>query len=330
MGLISYKTPNVQDHVKKNPTGKLFMNDVGSAGPGYDCGKLGSGLSKKISPSSETEIDYSESTRGTLLTTIKETANEGTLVLREWSKPNVLMAVMGSAFVAANQVVGSLDSVSTAFTIYKYIDLGKMNVYSTKVLHGAEAVANFQIDETVTATSGGTGVIKWRVADTYVELITVTGTIAVGDTITGGTSGTTAVVSSVQTLNDVIVCDADPGTVRYVNGTHYSLNYEHGFLRIDHATPVSPVFVSAQYLALGIEYVHGMNVTSIERKLTLISNAGDIGPQFMLEMWKVALVPNVEMILVGDGLAPLTFGYTVLQDDTQPTGQKYEKWTFYE
>lgn len=320
--------PDITANIRKNGSGRAWAAEVGADEPGEHMGHFGPGIDLSQNVTTEEETDYMDPGRGNIMSDVTETDPQIALVLREMSEFNLQIALMMGTWTDDNQIAGTMDSVSSAFTALRnYESLGFRNVFSTKVLHGVEAVANFQIDEIITGgSSGATGVIKWRIVDTYVEINTLAvSDFTVGETITGGTSGTTAVVASVQTNQDIIVCDADPGTVRYVNGTHYVYQPEPGFWASIEATPTSPIFISGDYAAQSRKFNYGLATTTVEKKITLVSNEADRGPTFELIFNKVSLALNGAITVIGDGIGLLNLTGRILADSSQPSGQTYYK-----
>jgi len=318
--------PNIPENIRKNGSGIAWASEVGSDEVGVDLGHFGPGIDLTQDVTTEEETDYRNPGRGKIMSDVTETDPQLALVLREQSEFNLQLSLMMGDFVDDNQAASYMDGVSSAYTaIYNYLDLGYRNAFSTKIIHGTESAPGFALNEPVTSTSGGTGKIKWHVTDSYVEIVNKGGTWAVGDTITGTTTSTSALITSVQELDDIIVCDAEPGTVRYVKGTDYNFFPEVGFWAITDSGLSSPVFISADYPAVDKKFAFGLATTTIEKKITLITNEADRGPTFKFTFWRMSLALNGAITVVGDGIGLINLTGKILADSDQATGEQYYK-----
>jgi hypothetical protein len=158
------------------------------------------------------------------------------------------------------------------------------------------------VGETVTGgTSAATGEVAWVGGD-FLELINVSGTFAAGETISGGTSSASATASAVQTVEDVVVTDADTPTTRYTLGTDYSLVAAGGLIRELSSGSISghSVYVACDYPAVTMQSVNALVNSSVEGRLLFIGNPDD-GPKWRVEGWKTSLTITGEAKFISDG-----------------------------
>lgn len=315
------------DNIRYNGTGRAYVATVGDTDPGVDLGEL-ENLDFSIKVTTEKLKSTRNAARAAILEV--ETEREATLSfgLREQSEENMLMALLGTALNTSNQTAGYVAQSAKTLVDDSYIDLGHLSVFLTKLSHGSiSGGGTFTVAETVTGgTSNATGKIGYSAAG-YCELYNVSGTFVSGETITGGTSSKTAVLSGVETLEDVIVTNSDQ-TVRYTQGTDYSLDPDAGYIReiAETSTIVShAVDVSYDYETVAREYVWGMSAGSVTKKFTFISDKDDQGPWQRWTFHKVQINLNGDINLIGEKNAVLNITGSVLADTTQPSGQEYYK-----
>jgi hypothetical protein len=314
------------DNIRYNGTGRAYAAEV--AGTSLeDLGEL-DGLSYTGSSSSDKLKSTRNAARATILEATKE--NEGSLKfgMREMTEENMKMALLGSAINTANQAASFVAQVAKTLVDDKYIDLGHLNVFLTKLSHGAISGGGlFTIAEPVTGSiSAATGKVGFS-ASGNMELYDVFGTFVSGDILTGGTSAKTATCSGVEVLEDVIVTDGTQ-TTRYANGVDYSIDPDYGYLRELSATSTitdHAVDVSYDYEAVDIKYFYGMAASSLTKKFIFVADKDDQGPRQRWTFHKVQINLNGDFPLIGDGPQVLSVTATVLADTTQPSGQEYYK-----
>ncbi len=314
------------DNIRYNGTGRSYTAEV--AGTEFeDLGEL-----DKLNFSCKVTTESLKSTRNAARATILEVEKEreATLAfgLREVTNENLKMALLGSAINALNQSASYVAQTAKTLVDDKYIDLGHLNVFLTKLSHGSISGGGaFTIAETVTGgTSSATGKVGFSAAG-YCELYNVSGTFVAGEVITGGTSAKTATLSGVETLEDVIVTNGDQST-RYAQGTDYSLDPDYGYIRELSATSTivsHAVEVSYDYEAVTKNYIWGMSASSVQKKLVFVSDKDDLGPRQRWTFHKVQLNLNGDFPLIGEGAQTLQVTGTVLADTTQASGQEYYK-----
>jgi hypothetical protein len=314
------------DNIRFNGTGRAYMADVGGSSL-EDLGEL-DGLSFSMSASTDKLKSTRNAARATILEVAKETEASLKWGMREMTEENLKMALLGSAINTDDQSASYVEQVAKTLVDDKYIDLGHLNVFLTKLSHGAISGGGlFTIGEKVTGgTSAATGKVGFS-ASGYMELYDVSGTFVSGETLTGGTSAKTATCSGVETLEDVIVTDADQST-RYAQGTDYSIDPDYGYIRELSATSTitsHAVDVSYDYEAVTRKYFHGMAASSLTKKLIFVADKDDQGPRQRWTFHKVQINLNGDFPLIGDGAQVLSVTGTVLADTTQSSGQEYYK-----
>lgn len=310
------------DNIRYNGTGRVYVADVGSAHPGVDVGEL-ENLTYNVSVSTEKLKSTRNAARATILEV--ETEREGAISfgLREQSEENLKMALLGSAVNTLNQATGSVDAVTKTWVDDSFIDLGHLNVFSTKLSHGTVTNGPFVLAETVTgAPSGATGKIAY-VGSGFVEVAGVTGTFTASDTITVTTKS--AALSGVEKLEDLIITSAD-GATRRVQGTDYSLDPDYGYVRkLSTGAIVAGDEVSYDYEAVDKKYIWGMSAGSVTKKLTFVSDKSDQGPRQRWTFHKVQINLSGDINLIGEKQSVLDCKGSVLADTTQSAGQEYYK-----
>ena len=140
--------------IRYNGSGRVYVAAYGETSY-EDLGELES-LNFGVAVSTEKIRTTRNASRATILEVETERDATLTIGLREQTEENLKMALLGAAVTAANQAAGSVFQTAPTLVADKYIDLGKVDVRSTKI-------------------SGA-----------------ITGTITVGDTVRGATSGATA------------------------------------------------------------------------------------------------------------------------------------------
>ena len=186
---------------------------------------------------------------------------------------------------------------------------------------GASGV--FTPGETITGgTSGATAVL---LEEATVGLLMNINTIVGGpfdpsETITGGTSTETATTVGAEVFNnsEMVVLE---GATRLVKGSDYIIDSNVGRIRILSPTVnmVGPfpttITVEGSALANVVTVIRGFVDTQIEGFLRFVSD-NDVGTNLEARMWRVKLVPDGEVALIGDDFSTLTFTGEML-DDTE-------------
>ena len=315
------------DNIRYNGTGRAYVATVASTDPGTDLGELES-LTFNVTVSTEKLKSTRNAARATLLEV--ETEREATLTfgLREQSQLNLQMALLGGDINTLNQTASYVAQTAKTLVDDSYIDLGHLDVFLTKLSHSAPSGGGvFTITETLTGgTSSATGKVGYA-ASGYSELYDVSGTFVAGETVTGGTSSKTATLSGVETLEDVIVTNGDQST-RYTQGTDYSIDPDYGYIRELSATSTivsHAVEVSYDYPAVDKQYIWANSESSVQKKLTFVTDPGDQGPRQRWTFHKVQINLSGDMSLIGEQQSVIECQGSVLADTTQASGQEYYK-----
>jgi len=266
---------------------------------------------------SKTPFKTSLNSSGTVYEEIDETNYTGTMTYLEMTVYNIALAMLSSDIVVGAQTVGTLDGVATTTISGKFVSLGKAYTYYKKLVLGA--VGTLAIGETVTSDGTGTptGKIVW-IGDDYIEVISTTGNatdFAAGDTITGGTSTETAVISQSLTVSGAIVTDAATATVRYVKNTDYDYYATSGDLgeNPDGSIAANTVYVSCDYKAKVTKQVTPL-AESITQGEMWFEGDTDYGRHFKIWYPKVNLVADGEMGWIGEEKAEPAIAITILSD----------------
>jgi hypothetical protein len=308
-------------NIRFNGTGRAYAGAV--AGASFDdLGEL-DGINFNVEVSTETLQSTRNAARGTIIE--RETERNASLSfgLREMSNNNLQMVLLGSAIVAANQAAAGVFQEEKTFADDLYVDLGKVNVFVTKItgaITGALAVA----DVITGALSGATGKIVFVGAD-HVVLVNVAGTFESGEQIeeTAGVNYITA--TGIEVQEDVCITSA-AGDVRRAQGTDYTIDPDYGYVRqLSTGSMTGTDVVSYDHEAVDIDYFHGMSAGSVEKKIIFVTDKDDQGPRFRYTFHKVQISLSGEFPLIGDGASVLQVSGSVLKDTTQASGQEYFK-----
>ncbi len=308
------------ENIRYNGTGRVYIGDPGGSGL-YEVGEL-----EDFTFSVDISTDKVKSNRTAARATIIETESERSAALsfgmREHSEENLQLALLGSAINDDNQAAGHVDADTPSFLDDQFIDLGKVNVFTTKI--SGTITGSISVGDTVTgATSSATGKVAY-VGSGHIELINVTGTFQSGEQVQVDASNYIT-ASGVEKLEDVCVTDST-GATRRVQGTDYSLDPDYGYLRkLSSGAIVSGDKVSYDYEAVNRKYLWGLSAGSVVKKVVFVADRDDIGPRERWTFHKVKLALNGDMPLIGEGIGALNVSGTVLADTAQASGQEYYK-----
>jgi len=315
------------DNIRYYGTGRAYAGEVDEASFD-DLGEL-ENINFALTVTTEKLKSTRNASRATLIE--KETERDATLTfgLREMTNENLKMTLLGSAINTDNQsashvyqdVVGAAADVALEDDLY--IDLGKLNVFTTK-LTGTITGALAAGDTVTGGTSAATGKIAYK--DTgYIELVNVSGTFVAGEEVYETESTNYITPTGVETLEDIVVTDAAE-TTRLVQGTDYTLDVDYGYIRkLSTGGIIDTDLISYDYEAVNRSYIWGMSAGSVERKLIFVSDKDDNGIRQRWTFHKVNILLNGEFPLIGEGAAILAVTGTVLKDTTQASGQEYYK-----
>jgi len=315
------------DNIRYYGTGRAYAGEFGEASFD-DLGEL-ENINFALTVTTEKLKSTRNASRATLIE--KETERDATLTfgLREMTNENLKMTLLGSAINTDNQSASYVfqDVVGTDVDLVDdlYVDLGKLNVFTTKLT--GTITGTLAAGDTVTGqTSSATGKIAYMNADpAYIELVNVSGTFQAGEQVYETVDTNYITPTSVETLEDIVVTDS-AGTTRLVQGTDYSLDVDYGYVRRYSAgSSVDTDLISYDYEAVDRSYIWGMSAGSVTRKLIFVSDKDDQGIRQRWTFHKVNILLNGDFPLIGEGAAILSVTGTVLKDTTQASGQEYYK-----
>jgi len=313
------------DNIRYYGTGRAYAGEVGEESFD-DLGEL-----ENINFALTVTIEKLKSTRNAARATIieKETERDAVLTfgLREMTNENLKMTLLGSAINTDNQAAGYTyaDVIGTDVDLVddRYIDLGKLNVFSTKLT--GTITGELAVGDTVTGgTSEATGDIAFKAAG-YIELVNVSGTFEVGEQVAETPDTNYIVPAGIEILEDVVITDTT-GADRRVQATDYSLDPDGAYIRkLSGGAIIDTDVISYDYEAVPRSYIWGMSAGSVERKVIFDSDKDDNGVRQRWTFHKVNILLNGEFPLIGEGASVLAVTGTVLKDSSQASGQEYYK-----
>jgi len=309
------------DNIRYNGTGRAYVGAV--AGASFD--ELGDleNLTFGVTVSTEKLKTNRNAARATILEVESEREATISFGLREMTNNNLKMALLGSDFNALNQSASYVYQADPTMVNDMYIDLGHLNVFSTKLT--GTITGTLVVGDTLTGgTSAATGKIAYAPAG-YVEVVHVVGTFQAGEQVYNVADTDYITPAGVETLEDVVVTDVT-GATRRVQGTDYTLDPDYGYIRqLSTGTTASTDVVSYDYEAVTKSYTWAMSGGSVQKKLIFVSDKSDQGPRTRWTFHKVQLNLNGEFPLIGEGANILNISGSVLADTTQASGQEYFK-----
>lgn len=309
------------ENIRYNGTGRVYAGAV--AGTSFDdLGEL-DGLNFSMAVSTEKLKSNRNAARATILEVESEREASLSFGMREMSENNLKMALLGSAINTQNQSASYVYQATPTFAADMYIDLGHLNVFSTKLT--GTITGTLAVGDTVTgATSGATGKIAF-IGSGYIELVNVSGTFQASEQVYETQDTNYITPTGIETLEDVVVTDST-GATRRVQGTDYTLDPDYGYLRKLSTGSITDTDVASyDYEAVDKKYIWGMSASSVQKKLIFVSDKDDQGPRQRWTIHKVQINLNGDFPLIGDGASILQVNATVLADTTQPSGQEYYK-----
>ncbi|MGD8388657.1 MAG: hypothetical protein PVG49_16040 [Desulfobacteraceae bacterium] len=315
------------DNIRFNGTGRAYAGAVAGASID-DLGEL-DGFNYSCEISSDQMKSTRNASRATIIDRESERNASLSFGLREQSENNVKMALLGSAINTDNQSASYVyqaevgDEADVALADDLFVDLGHLNVFSTK-LTGA-ITGELVVSDTLTGqTSGATAQVA-HVGANFVEVVNLSGTFQAGEQVYNVEDTDYITPTGIETLEDLIVTDST-GANRRVQGTDYNLDPDYGYVRkLSDGSIVDTDVISYDYEAVERKYIHGMSAGSVEKKIVIVSDKGDRGPRQRWTFHKVKIALNGEFPLIGDGASILQVSGTVLKDTSQPSGQEYYK-----
>jgi len=308
------------DNIRYNGTGIAYAATVGSVNPGADLGEL-EGFSFNQSVTKSQLKSTRNAARGVILEAVDETTATLKFGLKEQTEENLKVALMAASVSSNNQVAGNVYQTTKAWVADEYVDLGKLNVFSTKLSHGEVTNGPFVVGETVAQSDPAASGKVAYVGSGFIEVVNVSGAFGAGETITADTKSAT--LSGVSTQLDVVITSSD-GATRRVQGTDYTVEPKAGYVRkLTGGALVDADKVSFDYQAVTRKVLYGLSTNTVLRKVTFVTDPDDYGPRKRYTFHKVNLSPEGDMTLLGDGTEVLNVSGTVVRDTTQPSGQEY-------
>jgi hypothetical protein len=308
------------DNIRYNGTGRCYAGAVGGAS--FD--ELGDmeNLNFNMAVSTDKLKTNRNAAKATILEVDSEREAGVGFGLREMTNENLKMALLGSAINTLNQSASYINAVTPTFADDLYIDLGYLNLFSTK-LTGTVTAGDMAIGGTLTGgTSGATAKIAYKSATT-IEVVNLVGTFQAGETATSGTGS--IAITGVETLEDVVVTDTT-GATRRVSGTDYTLDPDYGYLRkLSTGSIAATDKVSSDYEAVNKKYIWAISSSSVNKKIIFVSDKDDQGIRTRWTFHKIKINLDGDFPLIGPGAAILSVKGTVIADTTQPSGQEYFK-----
>lgn len=309
------------DNIRYNGTGRVYVGTVGGTNPGVDVGEL-ENLALSVKVSTEKVKSTRNAARATILEV--ETEREATIAfgLREQSEENLKMALLGGTVNTLNQTASFAEQVNKTWVADEFVDLGHLNVFRTKV--SGTITGTLAIGDTVTGdVSTNTGEVGF-VGSGYVLLYHVTGAFTTDAKLSKDVSNYIA-ISGIETEEDVIITSA-AGTALRVQGTDYSIDPDYGYVRkLSDGALDDTDDVSYDYEAVDKKYLWAMSAGSVTKRFVFVTDADDQGPRQRYTVHKVQLNLNGDISLIGEKAAILNVTGTVLADTTQASGQEYYK-----
>ena len=310
------------DNIRYNGTGIGYAATVGSANPGVDMGELdGFAFNQNVSKS---QINSTRNAaRAPILEAVDKTEATLTWGLKEQTEENLKMALMAASIASDNQAAGDTYQTTKAWVVDEYIDLGKLNIFSTKLSHGTVTGGPFVVGEVLAqADPVAEGKIAY-VGSGFVECVDVSGTFTAGEAIT--VAAKSATLTGVATQLDAVITSAD-GATRRVQGTDYTIEPKAGYARkLTGGAVIDTDKVSYDNEAVNRKIMHGLSTNTVERKIIFVTDPDDYGPRKRYTFWKVSVSPSGEMALQGDGVEVLKVGGTVIKDTTKAAGEEFYK-----
>jgi hypothetical protein len=309
------------DNIRYGGTGRAYVGAVG--GTSFDdLGDLET-LSFALTVTSEKVKTNRNAAKATILEV--ETDREASLTfgLREMSNNNLKMALLADTVNTLNQTASYVYQTDPTLVDDLYIDLGHLNVSSTKLT--GIITGTLAVEDTLTGeTSGATGKIAF-VGSGYVEIVNVVGTFQASEQVYNVEDTDYITPTGIETLEDVIVTDVT-GASRRIQGTDYTLDPDYGYIRqLSTGTTAATDVISYDYATVDKQYLWSMASSSVQKRLIFVSDKDDQGPRQRWTFHKVQINFNGDFPLIGAGAAILNITATVLADTTQASGQEYFK-----
>lgn len=314
---------DAKKNMRINGTGRFYVADVGSHRVGREIGEI-DGLSDTFATTSEDYTSNRTAARSVIVSANSKIEASLAFGMREMSIDNMELACSAEPHTTTSQAKGTFDAEQFAMVEGEFIDVGKLDCVVTKLGHGAVVGGPFVVGENVTGgVSAATGQVAW-VDSGFVELIDVSGTFSSGEALTGSTSAATAPSSSIEVLADFVICDAADPATRYELGVDYKVDGDYGYIeKLAGGSIGDTAFISCDYPLVEVKKIHALSGGAVEKKLTFVSDADDLGPRLRYIYHRVKMMLNGDSQKIGDGEAIHSMTGTILADTSKPTGQQY-------
>ena len=309
------------DNIRFNGTGRCYVGAV--AGASFD--ELGDleNLNFNMSVSTEKIKTNRNAAKATILEVESEREAGISFGLREMTNENLKMSLLGSAINTLNQSASFIDAATPTFVDDLYVDLGYLNLFSTKLT--GTITGTLTVGDTLTGgTSAATAKVAYAGAG-FVEVVNLSGTFQTGEQVYNVVDVDYITPTGIETLDDVVVTNTT-GATRRVSGTDYTFDPDYGYLRkLSTGSIVAGDKVSGDYEAVNKKYIWAMSSASVSKKIIFVSDKDDQGIRTRWTFHKVQINLDGDFPLIGSGAAILSVKGTVLADTTQASGQEYYK-----
>ena len=308
------------DNIRLDGTGRLYVAEPGT-NIWDDIGEIDSFTMNNSVETSEIKSTRTAA-KATLIKSEKSRSAGLSFGMREHTAVNLAMAMMGSSWSDNNQAAGYQDLTSLGtLTKDKFVELGKYDVYITKIVHGTVTGGPFTVGDTITINAVTAKVVF--VGSGFIEVINPSGVLVAGSMSSGAK---TATATSVITSEDVCVVNSATPTIRYTQGVDYTLDADYGMIRIlSDGAIATTCFTAFSCKATTAKYNWMLSGSSALKKLRFVADADDQGPREVLTINRVQLSMDGDMTLLGEGESVIKMAGTILADTTQPSGQEYYK-----
>lgn len=313
------------NNIRFKGTGRAYAGAVG--GSSFDdLGEL-ENLSFGINQPTEQIKSTRHASKAVILEATTEMIPALSFGLREMTEENLKALLLATEINTDNQAAGYTyqDEIGTDINLADdlYVDTGYLDLFITKLT--GEITGTIAVGDTLTGqTSSATGDIAYKGAD-YVELVNVSGTFVVGETCQKEENHH-IVPTGVETMQDVVITDA-AGTTRRAQTTDYTLDIDSGFVRkLSSGGIIDTDKISYDYEEVSRKSMYGGNAGIVQKKILVVTDKDDQGPRFKMTFHKTNFVLNGEIPLIGgEGASISTVNATVIWDSSQPSGQEYFK-----
>lgn len=319
-------TSNADDYFRSGGTGRAYWEKKNADGSYEPMRELGDAetINHSQAITEETTKSNRRASKGIIRKIVTDRESTITISARELKMRNLQMALAGGTIGQNNQIAGFFDGVTKTWTEDGFIKFGKRDLFHTKIPGVITGTIN--VGDTVTGASstetGKVAFVNTEVNNHYLLLVNVSGDFTVGEALE--VDGANYLTSSGSTkVNDVIITDVTGATLR-VQKTDYEVEPGPGFVgKISDGGLLDTDKVSADYAAKDISVMYGLAGGELEGRLTIITDENDQGPRFEITYHRYAPSLDGDLQWVGEGDAILALTGSLLEDTDQPTGQTF-------